>query len=156
MLYNLDPDRSVTGGAWYHDRDFEVEFVDVLNQQCLRFMRMRKDEADKCGEGPLVVKQKSMCTVREVHKFISDLGISKINLDDEDLETILKIVVYDGNAERIPQTDGSHLYRAIAPALPTTGLVQIPCGVCPVIKNCSATHGSITPRTCSYLEEWLE
>lgn len=156
MLYNMAPDRSVTGGAWYHDRDFEVEFVDVLNQQSLRFLRMRKEEADKCSEGPLVAKQRSMCTVREVHKFISDLGISKINLDDEDLETILKIVVYDGLAERVVQTDGTYLYRAIAPALPTTGLVQIPCGVCPVLKNCSAKNGLITPRTCSYLEEWLE
>lgn len=156
MLYNMDPDRTVTGGAWYHDRDFEVEFVDVLNQQCLRFMRMRKEESEKCGQGPLVAKQKSMCTVKDVHKFISDLGISKINLDYEDLETILKIVVYDGHAERIVQTDGSYLYRAVASALPPTGLVQIPCGVCPVIKNCSAKNGLITPRTCSYLEEWLE
>lgn len=156
MLYNMAPDRSVTGGAWYQDRDFEVEFVDVLNQQCLRFMRMRKEEADKCREGPLLAKQKSMCTVREVHNFISELGISKINLDDEDLETILKIVVYDGHAERVVQIDGSYLYRAVAPALPTTGLVQIPCGVCPVIKNCSAKNGLITPRTCSYMEEWLE
>lgn len=156
MLYNMVPDRSVTGGAWYQDRDFEVEFVDVLNQQSLRFLRMRKEEADKCNEGPMVAKQKSMCTVGEVHKFISDLGISKINLDDEDLETILKIVVYDGHAERISQVDGTFLYRAIPPALPTTGLVQIPCGVCPVLKNCSATNGLITPRTCSYMEDWLE
>lgn len=156
MLYNMAPDRSVTGGAWYQDRDFEGEFVDVLNQQCLRFMRLRKEEAAKCGEGPLVARQKAMCTVSEVHRFISDLGISKINLDDEDLETILKIVVYDGHAERVAQTDGSFLYRAIANPLPTTGLVQIPCGVCPVLKNCSAKHGVITPRTCSYMDEWLE
>ena len=37
MLYNLEPDRSVTGGAWYSDHDFESEFVEVLNQQCYRF-----------------------------------------------------------------------------------------------------------------------
>ena len=36
MLYNLEPDRSVTGGAWYSDHDFESEFVEVLNQQCYR------------------------------------------------------------------------------------------------------------------------
>ena len=33
MLYHLEPDRSVTGGAWYSDQDFESEFVDILNQQ---------------------------------------------------------------------------------------------------------------------------
>ena len=36
MLYNLEPDRSVTGGAWYSDHDFESEFVEILNQQCFR------------------------------------------------------------------------------------------------------------------------
>ena len=39
MLYHLDPDRSVTGGAWYSDgKDFEAEFVEILNQQCHRYV----------------------------------------------------------------------------------------------------------------------
>lgn len=155
MLYNLNPDRSVTGGAWYQDRDFEVEFVDVLSQQCLRYLKQVKEESEKGQNGPMVSKQKSMCTVRMVHKFISDLGISKVNLDEEDLETILKTVVYDGNAERVIQTDGSSLYRATnIPILPT-GLVQMPCGVCPVMQNC-AINGLVTPKTCTYMAEWLE
>lgn len=78
MLYNLEPDRSVTGGAWYQDQDFEAEFVDVLNQQCLRFLQMKRESAEKKREGPLAFKQLSCCTVRDVHKFISDLGISKV------------------------------------------------------------------------------
>ena len=39
MLYGLEPDVSITGGTWYSNQDFEVEFVDVLNQQCLRFLQ---------------------------------------------------------------------------------------------------------------------
>lgn len=31
MLYNLQPDLYVAGGAWYEDQDFESEFVEVLN-----------------------------------------------------------------------------------------------------------------------------
>ena len=41
MLYNLEPDRSVTGGAWYSDQDFESEFVEVLNQQCFKYLEQR-------------------------------------------------------------------------------------------------------------------
>ena len=41
MLANLEPDRSVTGGAWYSDQDFESEFVEVLNQQCFIFLEQR-------------------------------------------------------------------------------------------------------------------
>lgn len=38
MLFDLQPDVSITGGTWYSNQDFEAEFVDVLNQQCLRFL----------------------------------------------------------------------------------------------------------------------
>ncbi|KAG7253605.1 hypothetical protein CRUP_028970, partial [Coryphaenoides rupestris] len=41
MLYNVQPDRSVTGGAWYNDQDFESEFVEVLNQQCFKFLQSK-------------------------------------------------------------------------------------------------------------------
>ena len=41
MLYNLEPDHSVTGGAWYSEQDFESEFVEILNQQCYRFLHHR-------------------------------------------------------------------------------------------------------------------
>ena len=47
MLYNLEPDRSVTGGAWYSDQDFESEFVDVLNQQCFKFLEQKVREFRK-------------------------------------------------------------------------------------------------------------
>lgn len=155
MLYNLEPDRSVTGGAWYQDSDFEAEFVDVLNQQCFRFLQMRRENAKKLKEGPITVQMKTLCAVSEVHKFISELGISKIKLDEEDLETILKTVVYDGKAQRVLQADGSYLYKAVDSLLPPEGLVQTPCGICPVISNCSDV-GSITPKTCAYMSEWLE
>lgn len=45
MLYNVEPDRSITGGAWYSDQDFESEFVDVLNQQSHRFLEQAAQNA---------------------------------------------------------------------------------------------------------------
>lgn len=155
MLYNLEPDRSITGGAWYQDQDFEAEFVDVLNQQCLRFLRQKREVAKGSGEGPLAVQKLSECSVADVHRFISDLGISKISLDEDDLETILKTVVYDGKAERVAQISGGFLYRAIETPIAAPGLVQMPCGICPVVKNC-ADCGEITPKLCTYISEWLD
>lgn len=43
MLYNLEPDRSITGGAWYSGQDFESEFVEVLNQQCYKFLQQKAE-----------------------------------------------------------------------------------------------------------------
>lgn len=73
MLYNLEPDTSVTGGAWYSDQDFESEFVEILNQQCSRFLEQKLDLARKCKAGPLAARNLSMASLQDVHKYISDL-----------------------------------------------------------------------------------
>lgn len=78
MLYNLEPDRTVTGGAWYQDQDFESEFVDILNQQSLRFLQTKLENARKLNDGPLATKKMACCSVKQVHTFISELGISKV------------------------------------------------------------------------------
>ena len=41
MLYDVTPHVSLTGGAWYSDQDFESEFVELLNHQCLLFLKQK-------------------------------------------------------------------------------------------------------------------
>ena len=56
----------------------------------------------------------------------------------DDIETILNTLIYDGKVERtiMASTDESKnqtkLYRAVASLIPPTGLMRVPCGVCPV------------------------
>lgn len=155
MLYNLEPDTSVTGGAWYQDQDFEAEFVDVLNQQCYRFLEKKKEQMNCCRDGPIMARNVTFASSKEVWKFISDLGISKVKLSVEDLEMILNTLVYDGKVERNISSDGNILYRAVEPLLSPPGLIKSTCGVCPVRKNC-CDLGDVTPTKCQYLTEWLE
>lgn len=79
MLYDLDPDRSLTGGAWYSDQDFESEFVDVLNQQCFNFLEAKKQTAKEAVGGPLTMNNNSYASVTDVWKFINQLGISRVS-----------------------------------------------------------------------------
>ncbi|XP_011504352.1 PREDICTED: probable DNA-directed RNA polymerase III subunit RPC6 [Ceratosolen solmsi marchali] len=155
MLYNLEPDRSVTGGAWYQDQDFEAEFVDVLNQQCYRFLEQKRDSTKDYLNGPIAEKNATFASSKEVWKFISDLGISKVKLSIEDLEMILNTLIYDGKVEKMISSDGSNFYRAIRPLLDSSGLVKSPCGICPVRKNC-CDFGDVTPIKCQYITEWLD
>lgn len=76
-------------------------------------------------------------------------------MDVEDVITILNTVVYDGKAESTVYPDGSRVYRAIETLIAPPGLVQVPCGVCPLIHKCSST-GLITPKDCTYMAEWLD
>ncbi|XP_058790129.1 probable DNA-directed RNA polymerase III subunit RPC6 [Phymastichus coffea] len=154
MLYNLEPDASVTGGAWYQDQDFEVEFVEVLNQQCYRFLEQRRDSPKKYVNGPMAERNASYASSNDVWMFINDLGISKVKLSVADLEMILDTLIYDGKVEKTITSDKRTLYRAIKPLLDPPGLIQSPCGVCPIRKNC-CDFGDVTPTKCHYITDWL-
>lgn len=155
MLYNLEPDSSITGGAWYQDQDFEAEFVEILNQQCLRFLTEKAESSKSLGRiGPILGRKKSYATVEEVHKFISELGISKVSLAVGDIESILHTIVSDNKAERL-YSGGSYLYRAVERFMESTGIVRSPCGICPIEERCSK-DGKINPPVCVYVSDWLE
>ncbi|CAN0405047.1 DNA-directed RNA polymerase III subunit RPC6 [Lethenteron reissneri] len=164
MLYNIEPDRSVTGGAWYSDQDFEAEFVEILNQQCCKFLQQKAEAAQESKQGPLLQRNSSYASSHEVWKYICELGISKVELSMEDVETILNTLIYDGKVERtilsakegtVGCVDGYiKLFRAINPLVPPTGLVRTPCGVCPIFHECHE-GGDISPETCVYMTEWM-
>lgn len=165
MLYNLQPDRSVTGGAWYSDQDFESEFVEVLNQQCFKFLQSKAETARESKQNPVIQRNSSFASSHEVWKYICELGISKVELSMEDIETILNTLIYDGKVEMtiiaakegtVGSVDGHmKLYRAVNPILPPTGVVRAPCGLCPVFEDCHE-GGEISPSNCIYMTEWLE
>ncbi|KAK6638888.1 hypothetical protein RUM43_007158 [Polyplax serrata] len=155
MLYNLEPDKSLTGGAWYSDQDFEAEFVGVLSQQCYRFLQQKQEKLKDFSGSPLQWKNMSFVSSKEVWKFISELGVSRVKLSVEDIETILDTIVYDGKIEKAIDVDLTKMYRAVEPLLPAPGIVRTPCGVCPVFQFCGDV-GSVTPRKCEYLREWLD
>ncbi|KAJ7396605.1 DNA-directed RNA polymerase III subunit RPC6 [Pitangus sulphuratus] len=157
MLYNLQPDRSVTGGAWYNDQDFESEFVEVLNQQCFKFLQSKAEAARESKQNPMIQRNSSFASSHEVWKYICELGISKVELSMEDIETILNTLIYDGKVEMtiiaakegtVGSVDGQmKLYRAVSPLIQPTGLVRTPCGLCPVFDDC---HEGDTPEVSIY------
>ena len=146
MLFNLQPDQSVTGGAWYGpDNNFE----------CYRMLYQKLEAAQAQHSSPMAVKTASMVTVGEVASWIDGLGISKVSLNEAEIEKILMTVVYDGKADKCESMDGKILYRGVKPLFPSAGISRCPCGVCPLIKKCGDV-GDVTPLKCHYFKDWLE
>lgn len=159
MLYNLEPDRSVTGGAWYSEQEFESEFVEVLNQQCYKFLVQKAEDARETKVDPISQRNGSYASSNDVWKFISELGISKVQLSVEDIEMILDTLIFDGKVEQSFVAGGdagqTKLYRAVNPLIQPSGLMRMPCGSCPVFDKCYE-GGAVSPSTCVYMKEWLE
>ncbi|XP_012942278.1 DNA-directed RNA polymerase III subunit RPC6 isoform X2 [Aplysia californica] len=166
MLYNLEPDQSVTGGPWYSASEFESEFVEILNAQAHKFLQQRAIDAQKVYvDEPWTRLQASYATAEDVLKYITNLGISKVNLSLKDMEAILDTLIYDGKIELSARTAGSvgstsgdssiKIYRAVKTLSDTSAFVRTPCGVCPVISRCTV-DGLISPKTCIYMKDWLD
>lgn len=159
MLYELQPDSSVTGGAWYSaEQSFETEFVEILSQQCHKFLLEKRKVAD--GENASISKRRkaSFATSLEVSQFIEKSKISRVQLSQADIEMILEKLVYDGLVERqiVAHSNEGDVksYRSTNQFVTSTGLMKMPCGVCPVSSDCH-DHGDITPLKCIYFSEWF-
>eukprot|EP00128_Syssomonas_multiformis_P009618 Colp12_sorted_trinity150504_noHs@8704 len=173
MLYNLEPDRSLTGGAWYSEQEFEAEFVNVLSAYCFKFIQQRSVAAE-AEESPIMRMVKSLCTASELQEYIAKLGVSKVDLEEEDIESILHTLVYDGKVEvylDLPnftisgdvilppelrmREPGTKFFRSSRLPSTTNYLTRMPCGLCPVFRLCKE-GAKISPQTCVYYHDWLE
>mmetsp|Transcript_31278 Transcript_31278/g.99768 ORF Transcript_31278/g.99768 Transcript_31278/m.99768 type:complete len:291 (+) Transcript_31278:254-1126(+) len=149
MLFELEPSREITGGAWYTEHEFDSEFIEVLRDMCHRY----------------IVKE-GCASLPDIAEFVASREISKVDLREEDVLSIVNTLVYDGkvdeeevafhggsNAEYEP---GTVVYKLATLAIPEeSAFTNIPCGMCPVFSECS-DDGLISPKTCVYYQKWLE
>ena len=59
-------------------------------QPCHRYLKQKLEKARESPDGPLSARNLSMATSKEVLKYIGELGISKVQLRPEDIESILQ------------------------------------------------------------------
>ncbi|KAF6256768.1 RNA polymerase Rpc34 subunit-domain-containing protein [Scenedesmus sp. NREL 46B-D3] len=143
MLFELEPSREITGGAWYTDRQLDREFIEVLRETCFKLVER--------SESPHIC-------LADIAHFVKDKGLSRIELREEDFLTIMETLIADGRIESIESADEGEpeRYRTAVLAVPaSTPFTAIPCGVCPVMDQC-CEGSQISPQTCVYYSTWLD
>ncbi|GAX75508.1 hypothetical protein CEUSTIGMA_g2951.t1 [Chlamydomonas eustigma] len=142
MLFDLEPSREVTGGAWYTENQFDAEYIEVLREACFQYIQRQGDT-----------------TLKHIAMFVRSRGFSKVELREEDILSIVNTLLYDG---RVDQVDGEgaedlddHFRPAVHSIPATTAFTSIPCGTCPVLSECKE-GGLISPQTCVYFDKFLE
>lgn len=173
MLYGLEPDKSVTGGAWYSGIDFETEYVQLLHHQCYQFVKSATGKRDL-----VEARGQSLVSSSEVKEYIDETKISNVQLTLQDIEMVLDTIVFDGQIEKIAvekanatipvkiektsltsdeedhdSKNFTYYYRALAKVVDSTGLMRVPCGHCPHIHECRP-GAVINPHDCLYFERW--
>ena len=81
MLFDLEPDRSITGGAWYSGKEFESEFVEILNEQCYHYLCEKRETSavkfqtdSKLFNDPILKKNSAFVSSKEIRDYIKNLG----------------------------------------------------------------------------------
>ena len=122
----------------YTENEFDHEFIEVLRNACLKF-----------------VLRQQKTTLKAISAFIHEKGLSNVELKEEDISSIVKILVYDGELDEIVRPGADPLYiPAIMKQSSAVGAMEVPCGKCPVYKDCKP-GGAINPQNCVYLDEWF-
>lgn len=147
MLYDLEPAKELTGGPWYTEhQELDHDFVEGIRRKVLDELRVTPRT---CSD--------LVAIVNRVHGTPLAWSVTDTPLRHEDISSILNTLLYDGMVERIlPRTGSSEPQFKRCNAITTFNVLsKLPCGQCPVADVCTP-DGVISPKTCVYLDKWLE
>ena len=149
MLFDVVPAKEITGGPWYTEHEFDHQFIEEL-----------------CKFVHAFVKKEKMASLPQITERVRVSGISNVELAEEEVGQIVKTLLFDGKLEEISasvtasfQLKGSSgdfgpRYKVGAAVSSLNYLTDVPCGVCPVVDQCSE-GAVISPSTCTYMTKWL-
>ncbi|XP_004363278.1 polymerase III polypeptide F [Capsaspora owczarzaki ATCC 30864] len=177
MLYDLEPDKTLSGGAWYSEQEFDSEFAQQIQHAVLRYLKSRYES---CSAERKYID--SFVSCEEVTQHIADIKLATIALSFQEIHEVLISLVYGGalivkshplpftRYDNAPDPDAHYLsyfvmqQEDVDPGLqlfawkelrlPPTPMATVPCGVCPVFQLCE-DGGIISPETCQYMDEWF-
>jgi DNA-directed RNA polymerase III subunit RPC6 len=155
MLYEIEPSKELTGGAWYTEQELDTVLIEAVRKIVYREVKA----------GPKSVR---MLTER-----VARSGVVRVALGAPELRQIVDTLVFDGKLEPVVGTadaDGDvgmggaslvagagldTLYRVTREVTLYTSYAEAPCGVCAVRSACRP-GGDISPEGCVYLTKWME
>ncbi|KAL1984843.1 hypothetical protein VTN96DRAFT_8598 [Rasamsonia emersonii] len=116
-------------------------------------------------------------TVKDITAEVNKVGITPVTLNDESVAQLLDMLCYDNklvalnnglnykavkkpNNVRLASKTRGEGDTAVANEqfeawLGRNGMVEAPCGQCPVFKLCQP-GGAVSPENCEYFDSWLE
>jgi len=115
MLEGLAPSVALTGGPWYTDGEFDTEFMETLMRACFKFIRdMSFPKArGRHPEGALypISKSPKYPSAEQVRNALKKARLTETDLTVEHVETLLNVLVLDGEIEKLPSF-GTSLWDA--------------------------------------------
>jgi len=142
-------------------RDLDIEDLDVpLARRSNRFETIET-------QIPLGPNHDGYPSASDIHHFVQNGQIVRVNLKLSDMNDLLEMLVLDEVLERIgigyrsirgvkATSGGVSRGRGVdGSAAEGNGLTHVPCGRCPVFQLCEE-GGPVNARNCVYFDDWLK
>lgn len=139
MLSELEPSAAVKGNVFYNKGEFDTELVDAIYDKVYNYIEKNTRSHGSVSKSGVAVSLRST-------------EYASLDLKDEDIQSILNILVYDDKIEEFG-TQGNYRACDWEEGIRPSVLTDTPCGTCPVFLECQ--EGSIiSPEKCIYFLEW--
>lgn len=155
VLFELEPDESITGGACYDAGSIKEDVVKNLKSTCFQYLYDRYEESYKKMIANIHSIDSDLSTV-DIFVSAKDIeaDFQKRNIFQDiklaDIEQILNILLYECKLNK--KVVGSIRYFRFNPLnKDKTDLFYTPCMVCHLYKDCKPGSFNIGPENCQYL-----
>ncbi|KLO18878.1 hypothetical protein SCHPADRAFT_819011 [Schizopora paradoxa] len=104
MMAHLEPSVAITGGPWYTENELDTAFISLLLSACLRFIQEKSFPKTKNDNRLLypTTNAPTYPTALQVKTFLSKSRITETEFSIEHIETLLNVLVTDGEIEKLP------------------------------------------------------
>mmetsp|Transcript_2338 Transcript_2338/g.4489 ORF Transcript_2338/g.4489 Transcript_2338/m.4489 type:complete len:297 (-) Transcript_2338:123-1013(-) len=147
VLWDVTPSREHTGGPWYSEQEFDVEFV---SRMCAFIEATIRENTNRNPEATSLIG---------IHEELHRRKLTTIPLTMSDLRCVLDKEIYESRIEPMAGQENRPFehrqWKLTAPLNSQSYLRNTPCGVCPVRRDCTV-GGIISPTNCTYMDPWLD
>ncbi|KAJ1020616.1 hypothetical protein NDA16_004009 [Ustilago loliicola] len=103
MLFGLTPSIELSGGPWYTDNELDTGFINELSMACLNFIRSKSFPKNGQSRALFPTTHTSQLpSANAVHSYLRSSGLTETELEVEHVVSLLDILVYDEQIEKIP------------------------------------------------------
>lgn len=153
---DVEPSTEITGGIWCNDQEFDNNLVSVYCEKCLDYIEKQRQISRK-----------------ELLFFAKSINLASSEIQEDDIQKILNILVFDGKIEPIFPVNidvkflGNKYALLIDKGHPQLELIRykkiteykgnniyeyLPCFVCPSFNECKINN-VVNPLDCPYNKE---
>lgn len=103
MLFGLTPSIELSGGPWYTDNELDTGFINELSMAILNFVRSKSFPKNGQSRALFPTSHTSQLpSAKSIHSYLRSSNLTETELEVEHVASLLDILVYDEQIEKIP------------------------------------------------------